>query len=98
MRKTAWESSPPLKEAGSSTDATLVQSVQEGDGDSCGITDKEVMVRRSTIAPCVSCVLCGGLLCDATTIPDCLHSCKLHLGPPNIKLISLVFSVFVPPE
>ncbi|TVU41903.1 hypothetical protein EJB05_15462 [Eragrostis curvula] len=34
----------------------------------------EVLVRRYSIAPCVSCQLCGGFLRDATTIPDCLHS------------------------
>ncbi|KAL6880098.1 hypothetical protein ACP4OV_011663 [Aristida adscensionis] len=30
--------------------------------------------RRSSVAPCVTCGLCGGVLRDATTVPGCLHS------------------------
>ncbi|TVU31819.1 hypothetical protein EJB05_23520, partial [Eragrostis curvula] len=33
-----------------------------------------VLVRRSSVAPCVTCCLCGGILRDATTVPDCLHT------------------------
>ncbi|TVU31821.1 hypothetical protein EJB05_23522, partial [Eragrostis curvula] len=36
--------------------------------------DAAVLVRRSSVAPCVTCGLCGGILRDATTVPDCLHS------------------------
>ncbi|XP_034580669.1 uncharacterized protein [Setaria viridis] len=39
-----------------------------------GADSAEVMGRRSSIAPCVACVLCGGLLRDAAVIPECLHS------------------------
>ncbi|CAN6281704.1 unnamed protein product [Urochloa humidicola] len=35
--------------------------------------DPLVMVRRSRIAPCVTCGLCGGFLRNAAVIPDCLH-------------------------
>ncbi|KAG2632096.1 polycomb group RING finger protein 1-like isoform X1 [Panicum virgatum] len=36
--------------------------------------DDEATVRRSSIAPCVTCGLCGGILRDATTVSECLHS------------------------
>ncbi|KAK3124623.1 hypothetical protein QOZ80_7BG0589550 [Eleusine coracana subsp. coracana] len=32
------------------------------------------MVRRSRVAPCITCGLCGGILRDATTVSECLHS------------------------
>ncbi|CAN6292216.1 unnamed protein product [Urochloa humidicola] len=56
--------------------------------------DPQVMVRRSRIAPCVTCGLCGGFLRDAAVIPDCLHPCKLRLhhlpSPPQLILLSLL--------
>ncbi|CAL5091040.1 unnamed protein product [Urochloa decumbens] len=36
--------------------------------------DEVVMVRRSAVAACVTCGLCGGILRDATTVSECLHS------------------------
>nr|XP_034580668.1 tripartite motif-containing protein 30A-like [Setaria viridis] len=36
--------------------------------------DEAAVVRRSTIAPCVTCGLCGSILRDATTVSECLHS------------------------
>ncbi|TVU41905.1 hypothetical protein EJB05_15464, partial [Eragrostis curvula] len=33
-----------------------------------------MMVRRSLVAPCVTCGLCGGILRDPTTVSECLHS------------------------
>ena len=47
--------------------------------------DDEATVRRSSIAPCVTCGLCGGILRDAITVSECLHSCKLlrQLLPPS---------------
>jgi hypothetical protein len=43
----------------------------------CADADEVVMVRRSAVAPCVTCGLCGGILRDATTVSECLHSCEL---------------------
>ena len=34
-------------------------------------------VKLCDVSEHVKCVLCGGYLIDATTITDCLHSCKL---------------------
>ncbi|WVZ62155.1 hypothetical protein U9M48_011935 [Paspalum notatum var. saurae] len=42
-------------------------------GERAGV-DEVAMVRRSSIAPCVCCGLCGGPLRDATTASECLHS------------------------
>ncbi|CAL5066766.1 unnamed protein product [Urochloa decumbens] len=36
--------------------------------------DEVVMVRRSAVARCLTCGLCGGTLRDATTVSECLHS------------------------
>ena len=39
--------------------------------------------------PHIMCVLCGGYLVDATTIVECLHSCKLkiRLTLPRLSLL-----------
>ncbi|XP_039799095.1 uncharacterized protein LOC120664125 isoform X2 [Panicum virgatum] len=34
----------------------------------------EALVRRSVVAPCVSCGICGGLLRNATAFPECLDA------------------------
>jgi len=35
-----------------------------------------VMLRRSALAACLSCPLCGRLFRDAATITECLHTCE----------------------
>jgi hypothetical protein len=41
----------------------------------------EVSVKREVLATCLTCPLCWGLLRDATTIPECLHTCKFSPLP-----------------
>ncbi|RLM86922.1 median body protein-like [Panicum miliaceum] len=55
--------------------------------------DEAAMVGRSSIAPCVTCGLCGGILRDATTVSECLHSCELlrQLPPPSSPFLALEF-------
>ena len=48
-------------------------------GGDCVDADKAEVVRRSSVAPGVTCGLCGGILRDATTVSECLHSCELPL-------------------
>ena len=36
-------------------------------------------LRLTEVSPHLICALCGGYLIDATTIVECLHSCKLLL-------------------
>ncbi|OEL26135.1 E3 ubiquitin protein ligase DRIP1 [Dichanthelium oligosanthes] len=43
-------------------------------GGRAGADSAEALVRRSVVAPCVSCGICGGLLRDATTFSECLHA------------------------
>ncbi|CAN6197084.1 unnamed protein product [Urochloa humidicola] len=45
-----------------------------GAGGGCDDAGEVVMVRRSAVAACVTCGLCGGILRDATTVSECLHS------------------------
>lgn len=48
-----------------------------------------VKVKRETIAACMTCPLCNKLLRDATTITECLHSCK------SLSKIAFLQFVFV---
>jgi hypothetical protein len=41
-----------------------------------------MMVRRSRVTPFVTCGLCSGILHDATTVSECLHSCEPL--PPSV--------------
>ncbi|XP_039835023.1 E3 ubiquitin protein ligase DRIP2-like [Panicum virgatum] len=43
-------------------------------GGDCVNADKAAPAHRSSVAPCVTCGLCGGILRDATTVSECLHS------------------------
>jgi hypothetical protein len=38
--------------------------------------EKEGRVRLSDVNAYISCVLCKGYLIDATTVTECLHTCK----------------------
>jgi hypothetical protein len=49
-------------------------------------TDNETPPMRAglnlpDINPNLMCALCGGYLIDATTVVECLHSCKYTIGP-----------------
>ena len=39
----------------------------------------EKKMRLKTVNPQITCTLCKGYLIDATTITECLHTCKSHL-------------------
>ncbi|KAG2585415.1 hypothetical protein PVAP13_6KG389032 [Panicum virgatum] len=44
-------------------------------------------VRRETLAACMTCPLCRGLLREATTITQCLHTCEFSLSlSPSLYL------------
>ncbi|KAL6647591.1 hypothetical protein ACP70R_015028 [Stipagrostis hirtigluma subsp. patula] len=45
-------------------------------GSECVDAGGTAIVRRSSVAPGVTCGLCGGILRDATTVSECLHSSK----------------------
>ncbi|CAO2187526.1 unnamed protein product [Urochloa humidicola] len=47
-----------------------------GSGAGAGTGASEAVVRRSVVAPCFSCGICGGILCDATTFSECVGDCK----------------------
>ncbi|CAO2168459.1 unnamed protein product [Urochloa humidicola] len=47
-----------------------------GGGVGVGTGASEAVVRRSVVAPCFSCGICGGILCDATTFSECVGDCK----------------------
>lgn len=48
-----------------------------------------VKVKRETIAACMTCPICNTLLRDATTISECLHTCKSF--QTHFFLIIIVF-------
>ncbi|CAN6209500.1 unnamed protein product [Urochloa humidicola] len=53
----------------------LLRAASAGPGGFSGPDAREVvMVRRSAVARCLTCGLCGGILRDATTVSECLHS------------------------
>ena len=39
----------------------------------------EKKMRLKTVNPQITCTLCKGYLIDATTITECLHTCKYRL-------------------
>nr|AAP44681.1 hypothetical protein [Oryza sativa Japonica Group] len=55
-----------------------MQGATPGDaaGEEVGGGGDVVMVRRASVAACLTCPLCGRLLRDATTISECLHTCE----------------------
>ncbi|KAL6880101.1 hypothetical protein ACP4OV_011666 [Aristida adscensionis] len=83
-RKAQTQETPPATASPRShaTGAHLPRATAARSGE-CGDAAASVRVRRSSVAPCVTCGLCGGLLRDATTISECLHSCEL---PPTQPL------------
>lgn len=38
--------------------------------------DEQVTIKLSQLTEHLACVLCRGMLRDAQTIPECLHSCE----------------------
>ena len=47
-----------------------------GAGGGDGGAGDVVMLRRSSLAACLTCPLCGRLFRDAATITECLHTCE----------------------
>ncbi|XP_066393448.1 uncharacterized protein [Miscanthus floridulus] len=83
---------PPGASPCPDSDGTAVaQPAREGVGGSGDVADAEAMVRCSSMAPCLTCVLCGGFLHDrdAITMPECLHAfcreCIEHFTHVNIN-------------
>ena len=54
-----------------------------GAGGGGGVGDV-VRLKRSALAACLTCPLCGRLLRDAATITECLHTCEYSHGPTNL--------------
>ena len=54
-----------------------------GAGGGGGVGDV-VRLKRSALAACLTCPLCGRLLRDAATITECLHTCEYSRGPTNL--------------
>jgi hypothetical protein len=55
----------------------LLPSAASAEGGDRAEAGEVLMVRRSAVAACVTCGLCGGILRDPTTVSKCLHSCEL---------------------
>lgn len=58
----------------------LVVSHNEGDfviSESVNMMEKKVKLK--TVNPHICCTLCKGYLVEATTITECLHTCKCHV-------------------
>lgn len=52
-----------------------------------GLMDNEqVTIKLSQLTEHLTCVLCRGMLRDAQTIPECLHSCECLL---RIRVLSM---------
>ncbi|CAO2209729.1 unnamed protein product [Urochloa humidicola] len=47
-----------------------------GGGAGAGGSAAEALVRRSVVAPCFSCGICGGILQEATSFSECTGACK----------------------
>ena len=39
----------------------------------------EHKIRLKTLNPHIACSICNGYLIDATTVVECLHTCKFYL-------------------
>lgn len=53
----------------------------------------EKKVKLKTVNPHITCTLCKGYLVEATTITECLHTCKCSLDtrPMSIRLYDLIY-------
>lgn len=38
--------------------------------------DRKIKIKLSKLNPHISCKICKGYLIDATTVTECLHTCK----------------------
>ncbi|KAJ0904434.1 putative E3 ubiquitin-protein ligase/polycomb group RING finger protein [Helianthus annuus] len=48
-----------------------------------------VKLRRKELAACMTCPICNKLLRDATTVPECLHTCE------SVYLFGIVLSISI---
>ena len=55
----------------------------------------EKKVKLKSVNPCITCALCKGYLIDATTITECLHTCKYAVVMVDLSISRSQFCVKV---
>ena len=55
----------------------------------------ERRIRLKTLNEHIVCTICTGYLIDATTVTECLHTCKFDLLFYNIKLIKKLVKIYI---